>query len=463
MIVVDTLRADYLGCYGHPANLTPRIDEAAASGVRFSNYYSASDFTAAAFASMFTSLYPWQHGVYDFRIKTLPASPYLEALQQRGYERKAIVDFGFFKSYLKQSFDDMEALTDLADNWSVEAPVVEAQRVVQWMSERDASRPFFCFLHVSPPHTPYRFPAAFSEKLMARPDAGAVIERFKATELGAALMPNPVDGCIPADAIERFNRAYLRVNDIAVDEAAREAIRLIYAAEVEVVDALVGHVADALRGSGMLDNTIVSVSADHGEQLWEHDGYGHGISALYNEAIRTPWFVFGGGITRGTVEANVSHTSLLPTLCDWVGLDIPAEAKEKSALALTKDEARSAETRLVFSETKRHIAAIRGRHKLITRNRRRSFSGAPDRLRYLAARARRGMESFEARYELYDLVADPLEQSNVASRRRDVVELLDGAIDAFHASPPSIVDGWGDLTEDEQSRIKKELAGLGYY
>ena len=83
LIVVDTLRADYLHCYGYKDELTPNIDDIARSGARFENVYSASNFTAPAFASLFTALYPAQHGVYDFRIESLPASPFLEVLKEQ--------------------------------------------------------------------------------------------------------------------------------------------------------------------------------------------------------------------------------------------------------------------------------------------------------------------------------------------------------------------------------------------
>jgi len=462
MIVVDTLRADYLGCYGPNGAGTPRIDQAAARGIRFERVFSTSDFTAPAFASMFTSVYPWQHGVYDFAIKTLPASPYLEALARNGYSRKAVVDFGFFKNYLKKSFDDMDALVDLGANWSTEAPILEIRRTLDWIRDQ-REKPFFCFLHISPPHTPYRFPSGFYAELVDEPEFANGIEAFRKHALAGPLFPEPTGGRVPEEAIERFNLAYRRINQVTLEEPMRAFVRYLYGSEVRLVDQLVGTLIDGLDNLSLLDSTLVSLSSDHGEQLWEHGGYGHGISALYNEVIRTPWVLFGAGVPAATVSAVVSHTSLLPTLVDLAGIDMPPEAQAKSARSLIDGVESPAPGLVAFTETKRHIAATGTRHKLITRNRRRGSLAASERVRYLASRIRRRLQPLEARCELYDLIDDPAEAANIAGRRRDVVERLEREIGSLHRRPVERVEGWEALTADEEARIKRELEGLGYY
>jgi len=144
-------------------SLTANIDRLATRGVRFESAYSASNFTAPAVASLFTSLYPAAHGVYDFRIRKLPPARLMEIAARNGCFRKAVVDFGFFKSYLGRSFDDMESLTTRSELVH-RGSFVETRRAVDWVSKhKDES--FFLFLHISPTHAPYRFPRDWYERI----------------------------------------------------------------------------------------------------------------------------------------------------------------------------------------------------------------------------------------------------------------------------------------------------------
>lgn len=470
MIVVDTLRADFLGCYGYHEPITEKIDTLAAGGARFARTWSASNFTAPAFASLFTSLYPTHHGVYDFKIKKLPESPLMRFVKNAGYTRKAVVDFGFFKSYLGESFDHMESLTDLGPNWSTEGPVLETERTVEWLEE-NGREPFFLFLHLSPPHTPYRFPDEFYAILRASQSCSDGMERLRSHDVLGSLLPEPRDGRISDDQIDRFNRCAPMLNDVVVNEDHVAIIKNLYRMEVKVVDEMVGRVVKALERIGILDDTIVSMSSDHGEEFWEHGGFSHGASAMHNEVIRTPWVVRYPSVIRSPVEinSNVSHTNILPTLMDLAGIDLPDSARRKSVRGLIETPNGGGESAFsrggpVYCETATRISVIEGDMKLIAPNDNARYRGAKEKLRYRLSLAKKRLKGAGGeKVELYDLGKDPGERSNIAEANPDAVKRLKGLIDAYHASDDTSLGAGKDLTPEEEARIKKELEGLGYY
>ncbi|UCG51571.1 MAG: sulfatase [Candidatus Latescibacterota bacterium] len=470
LLVIDTLRADYLGCYGCPDQLSENIDQIAHSSILFESAYSASNFTAPAFASLFTSLYPAQHGVYDFKIKALPPSPLLELLKSHGYYRKAVVDFGFFKSYLGESFDDMESLTDLTVNWSTEGPLVETQRAIEWL-EQHHTEPFFLFLHLSPPHTPYRFPKGYYENMMRSDLFAENAAEFRSHETLGPLFPEPVDDRIPTEQIDRYNQCSRELGRIAVDGNHASFVKYLYSVEVKVVDDLVGAVVNTLRTLGVLDNTIVSLSSDHGEELWDHGSFSHGASAMYNEVIRTPWIlsVPGQDETAGVVDENVSHVNILPTIIDLAGIEMPDEYLGRSVrghVEASKGLSGADEKPLppVYCETARLISVVDGDYKLITPNQRTSFRSRKERIRYRLGRIKQRFTGSERRaLELYDLRADPGEKRNLAKERRAVAECLLSLIRDYHAGRGPAIEAARDLTKEEEDRIKKELEGLGYH
>jgi len=235
----------------------------------------------------------------------------MEIAARNGYFRKAVVDFGFFKSYLGRSFDDMESLTDLAPNWSTEGPFVETRRAVDWVSKhKDES--FFLFLHISPTHAPYRSPGiGTSGSPATRPSAPD--RRTEKTSIVVRVSPVPDGDRIPDDEIARFSQSARYAEEGGIEEALVALIRDLYRLEVRVADEAVGMLAGELERLGIFDTTVLSVSSDHGEELWDHGSFGHGAGAMYNEVIRTPWILTcPERIPAGTVVTEcVSQTNVL--------------------------------------------------------------------------------------------------------------------------------------------------------
>jgi arylsulfatase A-like enzyme len=471
LVVVDTLRADFLGCYGGGGGLTPAIDALSARGARFENAYSASNFTAPAVASLFTSLYPARHGIYDFRIKRLPPSRLMAIAKRHGCVRKAVVDFGFFKSFLGASFDDMESLRDFTVNWSTEGPEIETRRAIEWVgAHRD--EPFFLYFHISPPHTPYRFPSRYYDMVMNSEAWDGKAAALRAHDTLGTLLPDVEGDRIPDREIERFARAAPRIAGLKIPDDLAEIVRDLYRMEVRVVDDLVGRMVAELDRLGIFEQTILSLSSDHGEELWDHGSFGHGASAMHNEVIRTPWILTCPEriSPRVGVESNVSHTNILPTILDVAGLELDQDLRSKSVAGLVGQPAISADGSRgrggtpVYCDTARWISVVRGDYKLIAPSTRSRFRSRAEKLRYRLSRVKRSFEG-KAKHDvaLYELRSDPGERHNLAGREKGLAASLRGLAGAYYREAgPISLPGEQGMSRTEEEEIKKELEGLGY-
>jgi len=159
VIAVDTLRPDHLGCYGYERATSPAIDRLAASADRFISCWSASNFTAPAFTSLFTGLYPNHHRVFDFRAK-VHGSAVFDVLKAANVKTGGVVTFRFFQHLLGDIWGPLEAVTDTrSGDYAKDLPQAVTDGAVEWLHARDPARPFALFVHYDGPHMPYRLPA----------------------------------------------------------------------------------------------------------------------------------------------------------------------------------------------------------------------------------------------------------------------------------------------------------------
>jgi choline-sulfatase len=199
-----------------------------------------------------------------------------------------------------------------------------------------------------------------------------------------------------------IGRARLRPQDKA-------AMVALYDGEIAYNDHHVGQLLAEVDALGYRDNSLVVLTADHGDEFWEHGGYQHGHS-LYDELIHVPLIVRGPGVFAQPrrIASSVQHLDIMPTLLDLIGAGTPTEAQGQSLLPLLRDEGRiPAVTSYTFSEA------------LFLREERKAIRGEGLKLIYLP---------FSEDFELYDLVRDPGEQHNLAASDPDTVERLHGAL-----------------------------------
>lgn len=193
--LVDTLRADHLGCYGYPLETSPWIDAFAAESVLFEEAVAQSAWTRPAVTSILTGLDPHSHGVEE-RLDALPESfdTLPEILRREGYQTAAFVSsavitakFGFgrgfdtFRQRVKETIEPQRTTSE----W------VNAE-TLRWLERRDPDRPFFLFLHTLDPHMPYRPPEPFRQRLApdADPRAGLLENVVALRDIqGRSLLP----------------------------------------------------------------------------------------------------------------------------------------------------------------------------------------------------------------------------------------------------------------------------------
>jgi arylsulfatase A-like enzyme/Tfp pilus assembly protein PilF len=288
LITLDTTRADHLGCYGYAGAKTPVLDELAASGVLCERAYTVAPLTLPAHASLFTGLYPAEHGVrsngrgrLDDSIPTLA-----EVLRRKGYDTAAFVAsfvldarFGLARGFKKYD-DDIggeSADGDSAHRERDAASVVDA--ALAWLQEK-RDRPFFCWVHLYDPHAPYL---------------------THADEFGDEFADRPYD------------------------------------AEIASVDSAVGRLVDFLKTRGLDSRTLVVIVGDHGEGLREHQEPRHGLT-LYNTILHVPLiFRHSGQLAPGRrVSGEVSLADVSPTLLELVGQSDPRTTSGKSVAALLR-------------------------------------------------------------------------------------------------------------------------------
>jgi choline-sulfatase len=277
IITLDTTRADRLGCYGYAKAQTPVLDGIAARGFRFTDAITTAPVTLPSHATIFTGLYPPNHGARSNSEYQLPPAPVTlaERLHDAGYDTAAFVSafvldarFGLNQGFAR--YDDAVA-TATGPAFPSHTLERSAQAVTDaaraWFQQRTANTPFFAWVHYFDAHAPYAPPAPFATQFAGH----------------------------------------------------------LYDGELAAIDAQVGRLLQTVAEHGQRDRTIVLVVGDHGESLGEHDETTHSVF-LYDAVMRVPLLLAAPGIiAEPAVIADrvVSTADMLPTLLDLLGLDDP--------------------------------------------------------------------------------------------------------------------------------------------
>jgi choline-sulfatase len=302
LIVIDALRPDFLGCYGYHLRTSPTIDELADSGVLFETAVSHAPWTKTSFSSIFTSLYPFQHGVIGWE-HALPDSitTLAEILRARGYSTLAVINMlgltgdskvtkGFARiSEANQRDRDAVATTDAA---------IELIR--------GSREPFFIVIHYFDTHWPY----LHAPDIELEPSSGA---QDTLREPGGEGM---------------------------ADQSAKAKSR--YTAAIRHVDDSIRRLLAFLRQEGTLENSAIFITADHGDAFMEHGRSGHG-NYLYDEEMRVPLIINFPQryATPRRIGQQVRHIDLLPTIVELAGAADPGRREGVSLDQLARDGVRT--------------------------------------------------------------------------------------------------------------------------
>ena len=354
--VIDTLRADHMSLYGYERPTTPFLDRFGGEGVVFDDCHVQATWTKPSVVSLLTSLYSVTHRVQDFT-DTIPpgATTLAEVLRGQGYVTATITGnpFSGRNSGLERGVDHLmeypvlhrvrqesEAGTDSTALNAVAFP---------WL-ERHAGEPFFLFLHSTDPHSPYRPPAEFEAKF-ADPDETALFERNndKLRDIGRRY---------GGDAV--FQPAEARAKGVDPDRWARLATDR-YDGEIAHNDRNIEKLVDKLSELGILENTLVVIASDHGEEFLEHGWTSHGHS-LYQELTHSLLLMWNPRLLPEPrrVPDAVEMVDVLPTVLDLLGIEPEGLLQGNSLVALARGAADDTEHVALSSRMPESGTAVEG-------------------------------------------------------------------------------------------------------
>ncbi len=305
LVSIDTLRRDHVHCYGYARETTPAIDALAREGVRFDDAISVSSWTLPAHVSLLTALPPGIHRVYRPGSRIPEAVTTLaEVLHRAGYATAGFVSGPFLRSLYNYGqgfdlYDDSTSARGLgASHRGITSPRL-LSLVTAWLDGwrvRRAGRPFFLFVHMWDPHYDYEPPPPY-DRLFDPGYRGTVTGRD--FERGKAVHP----GMDPRDLAH---------------------VIALYDGEIRFTDEHLGRLIAWLRRSRVLDDTIVVVTSDHGEEFFEHGQKGH-QKTLYDELIRIPLVMrYPRRIRPGSVFGRqVRLVDVAPTILGLAGVSAP--------------------------------------------------------------------------------------------------------------------------------------------
>lgn len=398
VVLVDTLRADRLSCYGHDLETSPHIDAwAETSAVRFANVVAPAPWTLPSHVSIFTGLDALHHGFDSWGAVPEAFDMIAEIFRRNGYTTAAITGGGVLHPALgfAQGFDRFDAWDEPDAAAEVDWVFGAAQR---WL-HKNHNRRFFLFIHTYETHAPHR---------RREPHFGRLAEQAGITpsSFEIDLVRKPWNGLIAGGDRFTIRRPGTTGWSSDLSDTELASVGLMYDSAVAVVDARFGELLDRLADLELTDNTIVVLTSDHGEALGEDGRAGHAYLDDYN--LMVPLIIASPGLPLGArvVDNQVRLTDLMPTLLDLTGLKGLATPDGRSLVPLMSGED------VDFPSVAWAYAASSNRGLALR---------AENRLKYIFRDA--AWAEVTGLERLHDLVVDPDEDTNLAPHDARLGEL----------------------------------------
>jgi len=460
LIVLDAVRADHLGCYGYGHNTSPNVDELAHQGAIFEKAFSQAPVTNESVPSLFSAMYPSHHNIrtdYDYLPERLVVLP--QIFQQAGYTTALFslnpnispifgynkgVDYFFgttqnvtrstilwsllgkISEYfpasefiIKQIFESSRSLFPQQRDIESDDPNPITKKITSWISQHK-NHPFFIYAHYLGGHAPYKPPSPYNKifdpgfpdyPVISYPESRGIIYPFR-----------QANSMVPAKMRNMIAQ---------------------YDGEIFYHDLSIGYLDAFLKNADLENRTIIVITADHGEEFYEHKNWGHGWS-LFDESIHVPLIFRGPGITSGKrITSLAAHIDILPMLVALCGiqqdLKLPytIDGIDLSPLLVSKSYENT--RKYIFSEFYDQETSVSG-------------------LRTEEYKAIKMVLGNERRNLFFDLSSDPFEQKNIYNEKSSAQAKFFSMIDAI-------------TTKGEKLQAKKafvpqktidELKALGY-
>lgn len=393
LVVVDTLRADHLGCYGYERATTPHVDRLAEEGILFTSAYPSDVPTQPSYSAMFTGRRGICTGVVSHsESETLldTSGWFPQILAEKGYETAVVSTLYFMKRWFARGFksylNPVAGFPQLIQK--VTADQIN-QMAIPWLKE-NYKRDFFLFLHYWDPHMPYIPPEKY-ENLYYHGNKSDPhnhsLDNLKNQPV-YPFMKRLLDTIAPC------------ITDI-------EYVIAQYDAEITYTDEKIGKIIDVLKELDILDDTLIIFTSDHGESLGEHNIY-FDHASVYEPTVHVPLILRHPSFSPGErIEALVQLIDIAPTIFEFLDLDIPEFLEGRSLLPLIKGE---------VDEQYREICINQGvwQAARAVRDERFKFIKFIDRDLWPGPTR-----------ELFDLQKDPKELNNISEQRKDIADEME--------------------------------------
>ncbi|HOX38791.1 MAG TPA: sulfatase [Candidatus Brocadiia bacterium] len=397
---IDSLRADHMSCYGYRWDTTPHMDKFASKGVLFENTISPHIPTTPGYGSMLTGLDCFSTQVVALRhqggmpdkVQTLP-----EILAKSGYETTCVGFRGNAGSRGFQNYLDFAGWGSWAEGRSPKAANLNAVTMPELERLAKGKKPFFLFMRHMDPHAPYLPPLPFDRMFYhgnefdpANKSMEPVFEFKPFCDFFAAWMPPGI-----------------RDKDYVIAQ---------YDGAVAYMDACIKQLFTAIEDLGLVENSVVVITADHGETLYDHQCWfdHHGI---YDTVLHVPLIIrYPGHLPEGKrIKGYTQHKDLVPTLLELMGIPTKAKFDGHSLLRMVEGSVACYEAESYITE-----ATWMRKHGWRTPEWKYMHALEPD-------------FHFKPELELYNLIEDPDENNNLAQKEPKIVEMLEARMQAHIA------------------------------
>lgn len=458
LIVLDTTRADHVGCYGHPGGLTPALDALAAEGVLYSQMISPASWTVPSHASLFTGYYPMTHGCGSEYHRWLDDDyvALAEMLSDQGYQTVAMVANSWLhrrranmlqgvSSYLmldrsaagqrRTTAYPLFSKMGVPTRWSDKGAADSVVALAGWLEDsRDSKRPFYLFVNLMEAHQPYLPPMAWRNRHLP-----AGTGYLHASRVGV-----------------RFSGTKWLAGENHTEQEA-EIIRSLYAAAMAYQDHQLGAILEVLRSSIDMNNTLLIITSDHGENLGERGLWDHDF-AVNDALVHVPFVIrYPSMFPAGTrVDGQCQLVDVVPTVFDVLGRPCPtAELPGRTLVPERFDpyDYTYAQRYPQYSSL-RLISTVTGFRRDVT-----GFLGF---LRMIRSDRYKYVWSSRGDHRLYDLLHDPREEANLIEHEPEVAADLDARLKTWWTTQQEYVPDEEQVSDPLDNLSIESLRALGY-
>ncbi|MFC1854216.1 sulfatase [candidate division CSSED10-310 bacterium] len=426
LIVLDTVRADTLGCYGNKLGITPIIDAVASEGIRFEQAISSSSWTIPALGSILTGTWPTIHGAFHMGNYMSPLRPEIptaaEVFKENGFQTFGLANCLNASSvvHFHRGFDIFDDRTTMHELSRRADETIDTS--LKWIKKHQ-KKSNFVLIHIFDPHLYYDpLPGYITKFTQGRDKPAPPLTKAQCLAMRTDHGKNP-----PLK------------DDV-------DYIKGLHYGEINFVDTCLARLINELTKLDLYDQTALVITSDHGEEFWDHNKFEHGHTT-YDELIRVPLILKlprTFPVVNKVVKAQVRNIDIMPTLFNLTKIKKPASFTGQSLLPFIMGQNES--DLIAFSE-RLHLGYS---EKLCWRT---------GDYKYILERD----PSSKNRFQLYNLRNDLLEQRNIFNIEREITEKLHQDLVKFYSKIISLANTMSKTRVKKLNHRQIEiLKSLGY-